>query len=180
MVESDDTLLPIVPTPTSRARRTAYVRAAAAMVVLGFTTVPTFVRRFEVAEPSMSPTLEPGDYLISVKPKRLEVGDIVIFSSPGDPSFFLVKRVIALGDSRVKLDQGTLTVDGTESQEPWSHGQGRQGVWKVARDEVFVLGDDRSLSAGDSATLGPLRVKAIDSIVRFRYWPPARIGLIRH
>jgi len=143
---------------------------------LGFTTVPTWFRRFVVAERSMSPTLEPGDYLISVKPNRLGVDDIVVFSAPDDPSFFLVKRAIALGGSRVALDQGTLTVDGRTRHEPWAHGRGRQGVWLVRQDQVFLLGDDRSVSTGDSATLGPLAITAIDSVVCFRYWPLARIG----
>ncbi len=177
MVGSDDTLPLIVPTPTRR--QMVNLRAATAILILGFTTIPTYIRRFEVAERSMSPSLAPGDYLISVISKQPRVGHIVIYPSPDDPSFFLVKRVIALGGSRVTLDRGIVTVDGTIRREAWSHGHGGGGEWEVGRDELFVLGDDRSISRGDSATIGPLAVKAIDSIVRFRYWPPTRFGPVR-
>jgi len=150
---------------------------AVALAVFGLATLAGRLRRFAVAERSMSPALEPGDYLVSVRSRRSPlVGDMVIYPARDDPALFLVKRVIATGDSRVRLDLGIVTVDGNSPAEPWAHGAGGDGLWQVGPDEVFVLGDDRSHSALDSADIGPLPVGAVDSIVRFRYWPPGRIG----
>jgi nickel-type superoxide dismutase maturation protease len=54
-------------------------------------------RRFRVEDPSMRPTLEPGDYVLVNRwayrfrpPSR---GDLVVVEDPEMPSRFLVKRV---------------------------------------------------------------------------------------
>lgn len=58
------------------------------------------VRRFEVAEESMQPTLRPGDYLVAVGGLRIRPGDVVIFEHPRRRDFFLVKRVTELAGDR--------------------------------------------------------------------------------
>lgn len=61
-------------------------------------------RRYEVADRSMSPTLEDGDWVIALpRPRRIRVGDIVITDLPGSPGFELVKRVSAVDPTDASL-----------------------------------------------------------------------------
>ena len=55
------------------------------------------VVRVEVEGESMWPTLRPGDRLLLVRPRRVEVGDLVAFADPRAPARTLVKRVATLG-----------------------------------------------------------------------------------
>ena len=62
--------------------------------------------RYEIAEHSMQPTLEPGDWTAGVRrPRRLAIGDIVVFDHPHRPGFAMVKRVVA-------IDRDLVTVEG--------------------------------------------------------------------
>jgi len=126
----------------------------------------------------MAPTLLPGDYLVTTTGTTPDIGRIVVFSSPRDPAFFLTKRVVAVGPAAVRLDGAVLSIDGSTVDEPWAHGSARRGAWSVGKGELFVLGDDRQASSGDSATVGPIPAAAVHSVVRFRYWPWRRIGMI--
>ncbi len=66
---------------------------------------------------SMSPTLERGQIVISVKNKHLKTGDIVAFWQGNK---LLVKRVIAGPGQWVDIDAGgVVTVDGQTIDEPY-------------------------------------------------------------
>jgi signal peptidase I len=72
------------------------------------------IKRFVVAETSMSPTLEPGDGVIAWRSGRVRRGQIRCFEHPDQPGFWLIKRV---GDVRgetfeaVSDDGSAATVD---------------------------------------------------------------------
>ncbi len=82
--------------------------------------------RFEIAEESMSPALQPGDCVLAVRrPRRLRTGDVVVFEHPERPAFTLVKRVTQLaagtvatgGDNRARTnDVGPIPVDDVEAR----------------------------------------------------------------
>lgn len=68
--------------------------------------------RYEIAEHSMLPTLSPGDWTAGVRrPRRLAVGDIVVFDHPDRPGFALVKRITAVDDDRVTVHGDAPGVD---------------------------------------------------------------------
>jgi signal peptidase I len=121
----------------------------------------------------MSPTLHPGDYVLtwrSDRPPRR--GDIVVFEDPQRADYWLVKRVVGLPGELLEIRAGKVFVDGEELHEPWTVDEtGPDGSWKLGDDEVFVLGDARWLSSGDSRRLGPLPVSAVEHRVVARYWP---------
>lgn len=119
----------------------------------------------------MAPTLRPGDFLITTAGTSPRPGDLVVYPAPADPDFFLIKRVVAIGPATVRLEAGLLTVDGQTIAEPWAHGTGRDGAWRLRPGEVVVLGDDRTASSGDSTTIGALQPEAIHSVALLRYWP---------
>ena len=120
----------------------------------------------------MAPVLAPGDYLLTRliragrQPRR---GDIVVYRS-GDR--FLIKRVVGLPGETVQIEGGVLVIDGTPFVEPWWSAATRpDGEWHVSADCWFVLGDNRSDSANDSRSSGPISRGALHSVVAARYWP---------
>ncbi len=131
------------------------------------------VRRFEIAEASMAPSLVHGDFVLTarVPPRR---GTRVVYEHPERPSFFLAKRVIGLPGEEVTVGDGFVLIDGLRLPDPWARGRpGSTGTWRVPPGSVFVLGDRRDRSTGDSRHVGPVEIRALDAIV-WRYRPLRR------
>jgi signal peptidase I len=108
-----------------------------------------------VAESSMAPALLPGDWLLldptTVRwPRR---GSIVVFREP-DSDVLAIKRVAARGGDRVRTAAGVFT---------------------LARDQAWLLGDNGSVSI-DSRAYGPVAAWALVGRAWLRYGPPRRIG----
>jgi nickel-type superoxide dismutase maturation protease len=104
--------------------------------------------RVAVEGRSMSPTLEPGDWLL-VDPHAYAVappvvGDLVLVPDPREPTRPLVKRVSEVHDG------------------------GR---------ELFVAGDAHDVST-DSRVFGSVGTSTVEGRPWFRYWPPTRIGRV--
>ena len=71
----------------------------------------------------MYPTLEHNDRLITLKLSLLfddpDRGDIVIFESPLNPSDDYIKRVIAIEGDEVRIDDGSVYVNGKKLEETY-------------------------------------------------------------
>ncbi|MBT8212801.1 MAG: signal peptidase I [Acidimicrobiia bacterium] len=131
------------------------------------------IARFEVAEASMAPTLEPGDWIVATRMRRPHRGDVVVYPL-GDID--LVKRVIGLPGQVISIAGGQVHIDGETLAEPWADGPTfPDGEWSLAGDEVFCLGDGRGRSSGDSRHVGPVVVGLIRWRVRAVYWPRLRL-----
>lgn len=113
--------------------------------------------RYEITEDSMAPALRSGDYVFAVRSgPMVRAGDIVIFPHPDEPAMDLVKRVAARPGDSVERADGTV---------------------QLGPDDVYVLGDNSAESA-DSRQLGPIPLSSIEWRVKYRYWPPNRLGKI--
>ena len=129
------------------------------------------IARFEVAEASMAPTLEPGEWILATRLARPVRGDVVIYPL-GDLE--LVKRVVGLPGEVVTIAGGQVHIDGVTIAEPWADGPTLpDGEWKLG-DELFCLGDARARSAGDSRQVGPVPLDQAAWRVRAVYWPRPR------
>ncbi|MET0830877.1 MAG: signal peptidase I [Acidimicrobiia bacterium] len=130
-----------------------------------------WLRRYEIAERSMSPTLSPGDYVVAVAARRPpRRGDVVIFADPELPGRDLVKRVIGLSGETVTVTDGRVLVNGHPEADRWARGPTTpDGSWLVPAGHVFVLGDDRVSSSGDSRATGPTLVESLAWRILFRY-----------
>lgn len=51
----------------------------------------------------MRPTLEPGTGLIGIRTPRARVGELRVFEHPDHADFWLVKRVVAASDGRMRV-----------------------------------------------------------------------------
>ena len=129
---------------------------------------------------SMSPTLENGEILFSVKTKHLEQGDIIAFYYNNK---VLVKRVVASPGQWVDIDEsGNVFVDGQLLDEPYlaEKSLGNADIdlpYQVPDEKYFVMGDHRSTSADSRHTaVGCVSEEQMVGRIAFRVWPLAQFG----
>jgi len=97
------------------------------------------LKRFRVAERSMSPALEPGDYVLvnrwAYRRREPAVGDLVVLRDPEREGRFLVKRIARVGPPGSYVVAGENPADSRDSRAfgpvPRSAIVGR--VWRAAR-----------------------------------------------
>jgi signal peptidase I len=180
-------------------RRFTSGRARIVIILVGCSVALVVVHRFvatpyEIVGPSMEPTLQPGDVVLSVRaayarsaPQR---GDIVIVRperrgslATAHATATVVKRIIGLPSEWIDARQGVVTVCKQldrhchRLREPYL-GSTRAdfGPFHVPRDQFFVLGDNRSVS-DDSRDWGPVPRARIIARVLAVLWPPRRLRL---
>ena len=147
------------------------------------------VQTVHVLGTSMFGTLHDQDLLVASKisyklhaPQR---GDIIIFKPPNDDARDFIKRVIAVPGDRLRIDKGTVYINGEVLKEPylperWTLNNtwptdGREVI--VPPDHYFVLGDNRNHSS-DSRTFGYIDINEILGKAEVRIWPIADAGLL--
>ncbi len=161
--------------------------------VVVFAAITTIIYLF-IAQPhkvsgySMFPNYHDGDYIITDKltyrlgqPKR---GDIVVFKNPRDDSQDFIKRIIGLPSETIKLENGSIFINGQKLNEPYlstdmvTEGEAflQEGEEiKIGEDQYFVLGDNR-IRSQDSREWGPINKQVIIGKVFLRYWPKGAVG----
>lgn len=132
---------------------------------------------------SMTPTLDEGDIVLSLKHSSFETGDVVAFYYNNK---ILVKRVIAQSGEVVNIDQdGTVYVNGIEIEEPYisEKALGECDIrlpYQVPDGRLFVMGDQRDVSVDSRNTaVGPVSEEQIVGRIVFRVWPLSDFGVIR-
>jgi signal peptidase I len=131
---------------------------------------------------SMTPTIDEGQIVISVKGKNFEQGDLVAFYIGNK---LLVKRVIAGPADYVLVDEnGTVFVNGTELEEPYISEKafGECDIeypYQVPDSRYFLMGDHRKTSV-DSRTsaVGCISEEQIVGKIVFCVWPISNFGPI--
>ena len=131
---------------------------------------------------SMTPTLQNGDILFSVKTAELQQGDIVAFYYNNK---ILVKRVICGPGDWFNMDpDGTIYVNNRKVEEPYivepAYGETNIELpYQVPDERIFVLGDHRSTSVDSRHTsIGPVAQEQIVGKIIFRIWPLGRFGTV--
>lgn len=131
---------------------------------------------------SMTPTLQEGSIVVSMKNASLEKGDIVAFYYNNK---VLVKRVIAGPGSWVDItDDGVVSVDGQELDEPYVNelALGECDIelpYQVPENRYFVMGDHRSTSVDSrSSTVGCISNDQLVGKVLASIWPLNEFGLV--
>jgi signal peptidase I len=135
---------------------------------------------------SMLPMLQDQDRLfinkIAYRMGEIHQGDVVVFQYPRDHTKSYIKRVIALPGDRLRIDDGTVYVNGARLAEPYvpnRFADGRtQAEIVLPPHEYFVMGDHRSISS-DSRDFGPVERSLIYGKAVFVYWPMEEVGVVR-
>lgn len=139
----------------------------------------------EVYGQSMFPTLHDHDRLFTNRivytigiPNR---GDIVILNAPDRPGTFYVKRAIALGGDKLRIEDGKVFVNDIEQKEPYINGNYTDGEINtvVPPGTVFVMGDNRGNSHDSrSSAVSFVPVDNIEGKALFRIWPFDSLGTV--
>ncbi len=153
---------------------TVVVFGLAIPLALGLHTFVTQV--YAISGSSMEPTLHDGERVVIDKLgptfSDLESGEIVIFTSPLDPSKNLVKRVIGVAGDKISLRGDRVFLN----EKPLPEAYALRGLYQqdderiVPPGHIFVLGDNRPQSK-DSRHFGAVECKAVRGRVLFRLWP---------
>ena len=124
---------------------------------------------------SMTPTLQDGEIVFTVKTSSFETGDVISFYYNNK---ILVKRVIAGPGDWVQIDsQGNVYVNNILLNEPYltDKALGDCNIelpYQVPDGKVFVMGDHRSTSVDSRNTaVGCVAQEQIVGKILFRVWP---------
>ena len=156
----------------------ALVTAAAAAVLVATLWLPVL----QIYGASMTPTLQEGQIVVSVKADDLEPGDIVAFYYGNK---VLIKRYIAGPGQWVNiLEDGTVLVNDQVLEEPYLT-QKALGIcdlefpYQVPDKTYFLLGDERETSVDSRhSSVGCISEEEMVGKIIFRVWPMDVIGVI--
>lgn len=131
---------------------------------------------------SMTPTLEAGQLIVSVKSSDFATGDIVAFYYNNK---ILVKRVIAGPGDWVDIDSdGLVYINQEEFEEPYVRepALGDCNIklpYQVPDGKFFVMGDHRATSVDSRNTsVGCVAHEQIVGKILFRLWPLTAMGTV--
>src|SRR3954454_1788398 len=135
---------------------------------------------------SMMPSLQDQERIFVNKfvyrLEPIERGDIIVFRYPRDPSKSFIKRVIGMAGDRIRIEGGTVYVNGQalgETYVPAEYEDTRSyPEIVVPANSFFVLGDHRSMS-NDSRDFGSVNQGYIYGKAVFGYWPMEKLGRVR-
>jgi signal peptidase I len=168
------------------------------------------VKPFRIPSESMEPTLAVGQRVlvdrVSFRLGEPDRGDIVVFKPPlgaddnvcgvkhssesacprptserSDTNF--IKRVVAVGGDRLKVEDGRVFINGRRQDEPYARLDSSCGICnlqreiRIPKDHFFMMGDNRGESA-DSREWGPIPKKWMIGNAFVTYWPPGKIGTL--
>ena len=132
---------------------------------------------------SMTPTVDEGDIVISLKGSKFRQGDLVAFYLGNK---ILVKRCIAGPGQWVDIDaDGNVSVDGTLLEEPYltEKALGDCNIdlpYQVPDNRYFCMGDHRSTSVDSRHTsVGCVAEEQIVGKIVFRVWPLSGFGSLK-
>ena len=131
---------------------------------------------------SMTPTLDEGQFVVSVKSSQFETGDLLAFYLGNK---LLVKRCIAGPGDWVDIDEaGNVSVNDVPLDEPYltEKAFGECDIelpYQVPDERWFLMGDHRSTSVDSrNSTVGCASKAQIVGRIIFRVWPLSEFGRV--
>ncbi len=158
----------------------ALIVTAAVSVLVATLILPVL----QIYGTSMSPTLEEGEIVISVKQNGYQKGDIIAMYYSNK---VLVKRIIATGGDVVDLaDDGTFIINDEELSEPYVIEKAYGDLtdvnfpFVVPQNTYFVVGDHRSTSIDSRSTqIGCVEPSEVVGRIIYTIWPFSEFGTVQ-
>lgn len=151
----------------------------ATAIVIIFVVFTFICRPTSVVGTSMLPTLQNGDWLITMPKTEYVYGDIVVVTQPNVHNEPLIKRVIATEGQKIDINftSGQVMINNETIDEPYI-----ADLTKTASDvtfplvvpegKVFVMGDNRNHSSDSrSSGVGFIDTRYILGKAQFRIMP---------
>ncbi|MEO6991600.1 MAG: signal peptidase I [Candidatus Baltobacteraceae bacterium] len=141
-----------------------------------FTVHPSQVSGF-----SMEPRIDSGEYIvINTLAFRLGTprrGDIIAFRHERSAPSVYLKRVIGTPGDRIRIERGTVYVNGVQLAEPYVRFRDRRSFAEVTvpAADYYVLGDNRA-NSDDSRAWGFVAKADVVGRAMFAIWPFSRAG----
>lgn len=161
-------------------RSTVYTLVVVAAVAVLVATI--WMPVLQTYGSSMTPTLNEGDIVVSIKGSDFSQGDLVAFYLGNK---ILVKRCIAGPGQWVDIDaDGNVYVDGELLDEPYLEEKAYGDCditlpYQVPDNRFFCMGDHRSTSVDSRHTnVGCVSDEQIVGKIVFRVWPLADFGYL--
>jgi signal peptidase I len=152
-------------------------------IIAAFLIITFVFETVSVDGHSMNPTLHNKDRLIVEKVSYYfrppEPGDIVVIKYPANPSEKFIKRVIAVGGEKVKIENNKVYINGIPKNEPYILEPTMQDFKEVTvpKNTIFVLGDNRNNSRDSRyPDVGFVDYKMVVGRAVLRIYPFSRFG----
>lgn len=163
----------------------SWTRDVVISVVVSVLIILFLYQPVRVEGTSMLPQLEDQDRLVinkfAYRIGEIHRGDVVVFRYPYNEKESYIKRVIALPGDDLRIDHGTVYVNGKQLKEryvPAGYRDDRsQPEMVVPEGEYFMMGDHRLISK-DSRDFGPVARDLIYGRAAFVYWPVDQAGVV--
>ena len=162
-------------------RSTLYMLIVVAAVAVLVATI--WMPVLQIYGGSMTPTLNEGDIVVSIKGSDFEPGDLVAFYLGNK---ILVKRCIAGPGQWVDIDEdGNVSVDGKLLEEPYLTEKSLGGSnielpYQVPDNRYFCMGDHRSTSVDSRhKEVGCVSEEQIVGKIVFRVFPFREFGKLK-
>jgi signal peptidase I len=103
--------------------------------------------------------------------------------TPGQSDQNFIKRIVAVGGDRLRVEGGRVILNGKPADEPFIEPSADCQICnlnkeiRIPPDHFFMMGDNRGESA-DSREWGPVPKDQLIGQAFFTYWPPKRIGTL--
>lgn len=160
-----------------------YLKSVVIAVILAFFLKSFFFETIVVEGKSMQPTLSTEDRVFiskleyNLNLKSFERGDIIVFEAP-DKDASYIKRVIGLPGDIVKVEDGSVFVNGERLEENYINehsytiSDNKDKEILVGDEEIFVIGDNRDPGASkDSRRFGSIKQESIRGKAVIRFFP---------
>ncbi len=158
------------------------IRVLIVVCAISVITTTVFCPVMKIYGSSMSPTLQEGELVVSVKGMKPETGDIIgVYYG----SKVLIKRCIATSGQWVNIDlDGNVYVNNKLLDEPYvtDKALGECNItlpYQVPENAIFVMGDHRKTSIDSRNTsVGCIVKEDVIGTIPFRIWPLSKLGKI--